>query len=130
MLDKRVSRGMEHHATSIQIMFEQKRQGAVDVIGGGERIAGDHVSELATLLTGRAGRGQPHVVLDLHGVAVVDSAGLELLVDTQEEYQRLGGALKLANPGALCREVLKATGVGAKFEIFPDTRSAVRSFVL
>lgn len=111
-------------------MFEQKRQGAVDVIGGGERIAGDQVAALAKVLEARANHTQPHVVLDLQGVAVVDSAGLELLLDTQEEYQRLGGALKLANPGTLCREVLKATGVGAKFEIFPDTRSAVRSFVL
>jgi hypothetical protein len=41
----------------------------------------------------------------------------------------MGGALKLANPGALCVEVLKATGVGAKFEIFRDSRGAVRSFV-
>jgi anti-anti-sigma factor len=110
-------------------MFEQKRQGAVDVIGGGERIAGDQVAALSALLAGRADHGQPHVVLDLQGVAVVDSAGLELMLDTQEEYQRLGGALKLANPGALCREVLKATGVGARFEVFADTRSAVRSFV-
>jgi anti-anti-sigma factor len=111
-------------------MFEQKRQGAVDVIVGGERIAGDHVSELAALFDGKAGHGQPHVVLDLQSVAVMDSAGLELLLDTQESFQRLGGALKLANPGALCREVLKVTGVGARFEMFPDTRSAVRSFVL
>jgi anti-anti-sigma factor len=110
-------------------MFEQKRQGAVDVIVGGERIAGDQVPELAAMLAGKAGRGQPHVVLDLQSVAVMDSAGLELLMDTQDEYQRSGGALKLANPGALCREVLKVTGVGSKFEVFPDTRSAVRSFV-
>jgi anti-anti-sigma factor len=111
-------------------MFERKRQGAVDVIGGGDRIAGDLVAELAVLLADRADHGQPHVVLDLQGVLVVDSAGLELLLDTQESYQRLGGALKLANPGTLCREVLKATGVGARFEIFSDTRGAVRSFVL
>jgi anti-anti-sigma factor len=111
-------------------MFEHKRQGAVDVIGGGERIAGELVAALGVLLAARAERGQPHVVLDLQGVAVVDSAGLELLLDTQELYQRLGGALKLANPGTLCREVLKATGVGARFEVYPDTGSAVRSFVL
>jgi hypothetical protein len=47
----------------------------------------------------------------------------------QERCQRMGGALKLAGPGALCREVLKATGVGARFEVFHDSRGAVRSFV-
>jgi anti-anti-sigma factor len=110
-------------------MFEQKCQGAVDVISGGDRIAGEQVAELATVLDARLERGQPQVVLDLQGVVIIDSAGLELLLDTQEKYQRIGGALKLANPGALCREVLKATGVGARFEIFRDTRGAVRSFV-
>jgi anti-sigma B factor antagonist len=110
-------------------MFEHKCQGAVDVISGGDRISGEHVAELAELLEGRLTQGQPHVVLDMQGVAVIDSAGLELLLDSLEKCQRIGGALKLANPGPLCREVLKATGVGSRFEIFADTRAAVRSFV-
>ena len=111
-------------------MFEHKRQGAIDVVGGGDRISGDRVPDLAAMLDACAKRGQPRVVLDLHGVALVDSAGLELLLSAHEEFQRTGGALKLANPGALCAEVLKVTGVGAKFEVFGDTGSAVRSFLL
>ena len=111
-------------------MFQQKRQGAVDIVGGGERISGDRVAELAAVLDACVKRGQPRVVLDLQGVALVDSAGLEMLLDSHEEYQRMGGDLKLANPGALCGEVLKVTGVGVKFEIFSDTGSAVRSFLL
>lgn len=110
-------------------MFEETSQGAVDVIGGGDRITGEHVAELGELLASRVDRAQPQVVLDLQGVAVIDSAGLELLLDMHEKYQRMGGALKLANPGAICREVLKCTRVGARFEIFQDTRKAVRSFV-
>jgi len=110
-------------------MFEHKCQGAVDVITGGDRISGDHVAALANVLETRLGRGQPQIVLDLHGVALIDSAGLELLLDFQEKCGRMGGALKLANAGALCSEVLKATGVGARFEIFRDSGGAVRSFV-
>src|SRR5437016_10481798 len=110
-------------------MFEQKCQGAVDVISGGDRISGEHVAVLASLLEKRVERGQPKIVLDLQGIALVDSAGLELLLDFQEKCQRMGGALKLANAGALCREVLKATGVGARFETFRDSGGAVRSFV-
>ncbi len=99
------------------------------MIGGGDRISGDRVAELAALLEGCLKRGQPRVVLDLQGVALVDSAGLELLLDTYEECQRSGGAMKLANPGVLCSEVLKLTGVGSRFEIFSDTGSAIRSFL-
>jgi anti-anti-sigma factor len=110
-------------------MFQQKFQGSVDVISGGDRISGEHVAELSALLDGRVDRGQPQIVLDLQGIVVIDSAGLELLLDFQEKCQRMGGALKLANVGALCREVLKATGVGSRFEMFRDSGGAVRSFV-
>jgi anti-anti-sigma factor len=111
-------------------MFEKKCQGAVDIIGGGERISGEQVAELAEMFELCLDRGQPQVVLDLQTVALIDSAGLELLLDTQEKYQRLGGALKVANPNPLCGEVLKVTGVGARVDSFGDTRSAVRSFIL
>jgi anti-anti-sigma factor len=111
-------------------MFASKRQGAVDVVSGGDRISGEHVVELAGALDAILDHGQPHVVLDLQGVAVIDSAGLEMLLDIQERCQRLGGALKLSGPGAILRDVLKATGVGGRFEIFRDTSGAVRSFVL
>ena len=76
-------------------MFEQKRQGAVDVVGGGERISGDRVAELAAMLDACVQRGQPRVVLDLQGIALVDSAGLEMLLDSHEEYQRMGGATEV-----------------------------------
>jgi anti-anti-sigma factor len=111
-------------------MFEHNRQGAIDLIGGGDRISGGRVEELAEVFELCAKHGQPRVVLDLQGVALFDSAGLELLLDSQEDFQRMGGALKLANPGPLCAEVLKLTGVGARFEVFGDAGSAVRSFLL
>src|SRR3972149_38211 len=109
-------------------MFEQKRQGAIDIIAGGDRISGDRVAELASMLDTCVKHGQPRVVLDLQGVALINSAGLELLVNVQEQYQRMGGAIKLANPGSLCGGVLKVTGVAARFEVFGDSGSAVRSF--
>jgi anti-anti-sigma factor len=117
---------IQHPASN---MFHQKSQGAVDVISGGDRISGEHVAELGRVLEARIERGQPLIVLDFQGVALIDSSGLELLLDAQEKCQRMGGALKLAGLNVLCREVLKATGVGARFEIFRDSGGAVRSFV-
>jgi anti-anti-sigma factor len=110
-------------------MFEHTKQGAIDVIFGGDPLHGEHVERLRALLAHYVQDGQPHVVLDLQGVPLIDSAGLELLLDVHEEYQRLGGAIKLASANQLCTEILKVTGVGQHFEIYPDTGAAVGSFV-
>jgi anti-anti-sigma factor len=110
-------------------MYEQSKQGAVDVIRGTDPLNADHVEFLQETLEQFDGSGQPHVVFDMQSVPLVDSAGLELLLDTQERFRLRGGALKLAAVNPLCREILKVTGVGQRFEIFPDSGSAVGSFV-
>ena len=110
-------------------MFQRMKQGAVDVVDRETPLSLDHVEGLQTLLEECREAGQPRVVLDLRDVALVDSAGLELLLDVQEEYRRHGGTLKLATPNDLCREILTLTGVGRRFEIFDDTVRAVGSFV-
>jgi anti-anti-sigma factor len=110
-------------------MFERVTQGAVDLIRGDEPVNAEHVEELAKLLEESAGRGQPFAVLDMERVPLVDSAGLELLLDYREKFQQLGGALKLSTPNPLCEDILSITGVGASFEIFRESLSAVGSFV-
>ena len=73
--------------------------------------------------------GQPRAVLDLERIPLIDSAGMEMLLDVQEDFQRRGGALKLAGRNPLCQEILAVTGVGSHFEVFSDAASAVGSFV-
>jgi anti-anti-sigma factor len=110
-------------------MFEHTKQGAIDVVFGNDPLNGDHVGRLRALLEKYIEEGQPHVVLDMQGVPLVDSSGLELLLDIHDEYKRLGGALKLAGVNHLCGEILKITGIGPQFEIYRDTGAAVGSFV-
>jgi anti-anti-sigma factor len=110
-------------------MFEHTKQGAVDVVFGGDPLSGEHVDRLRALFDRFAEDGQPHVVFDLQGVPLIDSSGLELLLDVHEAYQQLGGALKLASANQLCAEILKVSGVGPHFEMYQDTGAAVGSFV-
>jgi anti-anti-sigma factor len=110
-------------------MFERLTQGAVELIRGDQAINAEHVEDLARLLRECTARGQPFVVLDLEKIPLVDSAGLELLLDYREKFQQHGGALKLSGPNPLCEDILSLTGVGASFEIFRDSLSAVGSFV-
>ena len=110
-------------------MFERTKQGAVDVIAGDVPVNVDSIDELSDVLDKCLGQGQPHVVLDMKDVALIDSVGLELLLSVSETYQQRGGNLKLAMPNPLCKEILSVTGVGNSFELFEDTSAAVRSFV-
>jgi anti-anti-sigma factor len=110
-------------------MFERVKQGAVDVVWGDLPLNVEYVGDLRAVLTGCLTGGQPHVVLDLSNMPLIDGAGLELLLDCKDEFEALGGALKLAGPNPLCREILAVTGVGSELEIFPEPLSAVGSFV-
>jgi anti-anti-sigma factor len=110
-------------------VFERVTQGAVDVIQGNVPLNVDHVEELARLLRQTLQTGQPYAVLSLESVPLIDSAGLELLMDFREAFQQVGGALKLTAPNPLCEEILSVTGLTGSFEIFPETLSAVGSFV-
>jgi len=110
-------------------MLERSKQGAVDVVRASDPINIDHAEMLRNLFDSYADAGQPHVVLDMQAVPLIDSVGLELLLDTQEKYRQRGGTLKLSAANPLCREILYVTGVGKLFELFDDTSAAVGSFV-
>jgi anti-anti-sigma factor len=110
-------------------MFTTSTQGAVELVSGDDPINFDHVPKVQELLEHCGSRGQPRVVLDFDRVPLFDSAGLELLLDVQEQFQQRGGALKLAGRNPLCREILAVTGVGRHFEVFSEASLAVASFV-
>lgn len=109
-------------------MFEHSRQGAVDLIKGDQPLAGSTLEEAASLLERCVSRPQPRVIFDLSSVPLVDSRGLELLVDSQRQSFARGGCVKLAAPTQLCRDILKATNVIALFDVFDDAISAAGSF--
>lgn len=109
-------------------MFERAKQGAVDVVRGPDPLTGDNVAGLSVILEECAAHRQPHVILDLSRVPLIDSAGLELLLDASEQYMKCGGALKLASPNGLCRDILAVSGLNGRMEVFNDVIAAAGSF--
>ena len=110
-------------------MFKRTKQGAITVITGGAPSTTENREVLSDVLETCLGEGQPRAVLDLQEVALIDSAGLELLLDVQENFEQRAGTLKLAAPNSLCRDILSVTGVGNQFEIYREVKSAVGSFL-
>jgi anti-anti-sigma factor len=109
-------------------MFERQRQGTVDVIRCDEAIVLDHIDELGELLRGCLASGQPRAVLDMRTAPLVDSSGLETLLQACEDFERVGGGLRLAAPNELCREILTCTGLLDQLDVYSDVKSAVGSF--
>ena len=110
-------------------MFAVEAQGAVDVVRLEGPLVQDSVESLQeTLDTGLCG-GQPLVVLAMGAVPLIDSAGLDALLDARDQVARAGGTIKLAGLTPLCEEVLRVTGVGSYFQCHAETKSAVGSFV-
>jgi anti-anti-sigma factor len=109
-------------------MFVMERQGAVSVVHPHAPLEAKHCEEFKRTVLQGLGAGRPMVVIDLHDVPLVDSAGLEALVDLREALEAKGGAMKLAAVNPLCADILRVTGVGQRFETHPLVRSAVGSF--
>ena len=110
-------------------MFRESRQGAIKVISGSVPLSGDNLDFLKAAIEQTLAAGQPRAVLDLHDVALIDSAGLECLLDVLDLFEGRAGVLKLAAANPLCADILSVTGVGDYFETFPDVNAAVGSFI-
>ena len=110
-------------------MAEIRKQGAVDVVNRDGPLTHEDVGELSVAFQQCLSSGQPMAVLNMQATQMIDSAGLELLLDTQQQFQARGGALRIATPNRLCDDILRATGVADHVEIFPEVGLAVRSFL-
>lgn len=111
-------------------MFDCSKQGAVEVIAGRDSLNGEACGDLNGLVEGLLRQGQPRVVVDLARVPLMDGTGLEWLLDLEDQCRRRGGAVKLAAPSPLCRDILTVTGLDEQFEVFDAVLDAVGSFAL
>lgn len=68
------------------------------------------------------------VLVNLAGVAQVDSSGISTLVRTFVSLERQGGGLRLLSPSARVREVLELTRLIQSIPTYTDERTAVKSF--
>jgi anti-sigma B factor antagonist len=68
------------------------------------------------------------VVLDLDSIEVLDSRGLEALLNVQERVRALGGEVKIATTNVTNRKILEITRLDQQLEVFEDIVDAVRTF--
>lgn len=109
-------------------MVSIEKQGAVTVVRPVGSLTVAQAGEFREGALGKLGPGRPMMVIDMHETPLLDSAGLEALVDVRDRVESRGGAVKLAAVNPLCGDILRVTGVGHKFEQYGLVKSAVGSF--
>ena len=111
-------------------MVQRYKQGCVEVIQLDERLTVDEVGAAQVEFSGVLQERMPQVVVDLRRLRLIDSAGLEMLWDSQINCLRRGGAIRLASVGPLLRDVLRVTGLDQEFSIHSDVANAAGAFAL
>jgi anti-sigma B factor antagonist len=87
----------------------------------GDDVLKNHVDALVA-------QRRVNIVLDMHEVTRLDSAGIGMFVSKYLTVRRHGGAIKLVYLTGRSDHLLGITRLSSVFEIFDDEAEAIRSF--
>lgn len=107
----------------------QNRQGAVTVVQPDGPVTELDAEEFKRTLRQVKDESLMRFVLDVSKIPFVDSRGLEVLVEVNEEMARSGQALKICGANETLRQVLELTDLAGLFEHYEDVTDATRSFL-
>ena len=102
--------------------------GSIEVIRAPAALSGADREQYASEIQNCIERHRVRIVLDLSNMLLIDSAGLEMLLDYNEQCLRRGGEVVLAGANALCSDILHITGLDQQLNCHKDLRTALGSF--
>lgn len=94
----------------IQQDVTRSRVGAMTYLAPRSKLVGDTTDVLRTIILDCIDKNEINIIVDLATTSLINSAAIEILLDTQDELIKLGGDLKLANIKENILEVLQITG--------------------
>ena len=65
------------------------------------------------------------IVVDMSGVAFMDSTALSSLVRSKDTLEKQGVSLRLAAPSGAVERIFSVTGFGDYFDVFPSREAAL-----
>ncbi len=95
--------------------------GSITIGPAGTELLADKVRSLLQ-------QGQRQLIVNLAGVAYMDSAGLGELVHAYATTTRQGGSLKLVNATVRLRDLLTITKLATVFDLYDSENAAIASF--
>lgn len=88
-------------------------------------ITYENCNEIEEKINDATQRNKTEIVLDFKHVEFLDSAALELLVQTHVELKSNGGALKIVGLNEICRDILLATRIINLLFVYEDMHEAI-----
>jgi anti-anti-sigma factor len=109
-------------------MLGMQNIGSVSVLKARSSLIGECVEQCRKTVMEALDQRRNNLVLDIAESPIVNSQGLEFIVDAQEECLSRGGKLVILDPTPVCREVLEITGIADYVAVFSDLRGALSDF--
>jgi anti-anti-sigma factor len=109
-------------------MIHVLRVGVVTVLKPRAAMIGEGLSACKRHLQDQLQNLKSRLIFDFSEVPLIQSEGLEFLVEAQQACLQQGGSVAICAPNELCKEVLSICGLQHSIGIFPDLRSALSEF--
>lgn len=102
------------------------RSGARTILTPKDSLTHQNCKEVEALFSEAINQQKTEIIFDCKGVSFIDSAGLELLVETNKKLRSRGGILKMIALNEVCRDILVATRLITHFHVFTDIHEAIK----
>jgi len=100
--------------------------GEIVVVHAPQDVGEEQAEHVAAYLTSL---DRAKVIVDLDGSEVIDSQGLEMLLNVQDALRLSGGDLKIVTTNSTNRTILEITRLDQQLEVFGTVIEAVRAFL-
>ena len=101
---------------------DHKRASVIRVTG---RIDSNTSPEFDSKLKEYINSNKVNIVLEMDQTDYISSAGVRALISAQKAVRPKGGQLRLSNPSAKVRDVLKLAALESLFPVYDNTEEAV-----
>jgi anti-sigma B factor antagonist len=111
------------------LKITERRNDAITILDleGNIRL-GEEAANLRQALRGLVEKGDRKILLNMAGVAHIDSSGLGELVNSYTTLNKAGGELKLFHLSGRVHELMTMTKLLTVFDVFDDESQAIESF--
>jgi anti-sigma B factor antagonist len=111
----------------LEIRQERDAEAGVEVVAPQGEVDISNLSILDQVLVDVLQRRPRRLVVDLSGVAYIDSGGVSSLLRAGQRFSRQGGQLALADGSRFVRRLLQMTGIDRIFPYFDTLPAALNA---